>query len=712
MNYHHKLNTSTMRIVFSALLILSLTVARAQSFNTLNLMPVPRTLVLENGKFLLSPGFTISLITEKTDSLVLLAANRMFNALNRRTGLYFSQENISMKNNSDTASLVIRVLHQSPLVIGADEHYEIRISDKKIMLDANTSIGALRGMQTLLQLVDTDHAGYYFPALHITDEPRFAWRGLMIDVARHFIPADVLRRNIEAMSAVKLNVLHLHLSDDQGFRLESKRFPLLHEKGSNGEYYTQAEMKDIIRFARERGILIVPEFDMPSHASSWFAGYPELATKPGKYSAGSPFKIDRSKPVSVTEIMKTVQSSPFPTFQPTKESVFAFLDQFIGEMAALFPAPYFHIGADENNGIAWKQDSVVARFMRKNNLVTPHDMQAYFVNKVHLIVSKYGKKTIGWDDMFSKNLPKDVLVQVWSPMAPPTLTQQVIEHGNPLILSKGLYLDHFYPAYIHYKIDFPSEEILGGECAQWTEIADGENIETRIWPRAAAIAERFWSPKTVTDTYDMYRRLFIISDELAESGLLHQANYDRMVKRFSAGYSYTATKNLMDVLTPVKGYKRLFRFMTLPESYAYAKAPLVRAADIAMIDPRNKWMFRNSVIEFLRTKNPEAEKTIRDQLTIWSANYQQLIPLFESSPLAKEIEAHSRNLSELSQVCLEVLDLILAGKQPGTEWFADKQSLLKAAAGSQGDVELSVLPELTALITQQLAGLPESYPLF
>lgn len=701
-----------MRIFFSAILILIVTSARTQSYNTLNLMPVPRTIAMENGRFSLTPGFTASIITEKPDSILLLAANRMYRALNRRTGLYFKQESIGVNNNRDTASLVIRVQHQSPMVIGTDESYQIRINNNKVLLEAKTTIGALRGMQTLLQLVAVDESGNYLPALNIMDAPRFAWRGLMIDVARHFIPIDAIKRNIEAMAEVKLNVLHLHLSDDQGFRVESKRFPLLQEKGSNGEFYTQAEIQDLIRFAQERGIIIVPEFDMPGHATSWFAGYPELATKAGTYVPGPPYKIDRSKPVSLTQIMQAIQTSPFPTFQPTKESVYNFLDQFIGEMASLFPAPYFHIGADENNGIAWKQDSVVAQFMRNNNFSTPHEMQAYFVNKVHEIVSRYGKKTIGWEELFSKNLPKDILVQIWSPMAPSSLTQQVIDQGNPLIISKGLYLDQFYPAYIHYKLDFPSEEILGGECAQWTEIADRENIEMRIWPRAAAVAERFWSPKTVTDVYDMYRRLFVISDELAESGLLHQANYDRMVRRFSAGYSYSATKSLMDVLTPVKGYKRIFAFIGLPESYAYPNAPLIRAADITMIDPWNKWAFRHAVIEYLHSKNPDAEKAIRDQLTIWSANYNQLKPLFASSKLADEIEPHSKSLSELSVVCLEALDMIRAGKQPGTDWISDKQVMLKAAAGSQGEVELSVLPELTAIISQQLSPLPESYPLF
>jgi hexosaminidase len=701
-----------MRTLYACLLTFSLHVAHAQMFNSLNLMPVPKSLVMENGRFALNPGFNVSVKTESADSLVYLAANRLFKTLNRRTGLYFRQESIRDKNFSDTAGLVILVQKKSEMKIGADESYQIKVSNKQIRLEANTSIGAIRGMETILQLLMIDESGYYFPALAIEDAPRFAWRGLMIDVARHFIPADVIKRNIEAMAAVKMNTLHLHLSDDQGFRVESKRFPLLEEKGSKGQYYTQAEIRDLINFARLRGVIIVPEFDMPGHSTSWFAGYPELATKPGPYEPGSPYKIDRSKPVSLGQIMQAVQTSPFPTFQPTKESVYAFLDQFIGEMAALFPAPYFHIGADENNGITWKQDSAIVEFMRKNNFSTPHEMQAYFVNKVHAIVTRYGKKTIGWEELFSKNLSKDVIVQVWSPMQPPALAQQIIDQGNSVIMSKGFYLDQFYPAYIHYKSDFPSEQILGGEAAQWTEIADAENIEIRMWPRAAAIAERFWSPKTVTDVYDMYRRLFVISDELAESGLLHQANYNRMVTRFAAGYPLDATRDLLNVLTPVKGYKRLFGFMALPGSYSSPDAPLIRAADIAMVDPAEKWAFRNRVTEYLHSKNSLTEKAIREQLKIWSENHNQLKPLFTASALAEEIEPHSKYLSELSLACLEVLDMNQAGKQPGADWLADKQALLQAAAGTQGDVELSVLPELTALITQQWTALPESFPLF
>ena len=203
-----------------------------------------------------------------------------------------------------------------------------------------------------------------------------------------------------------------------------------------------------------------------------------------------------------------------------------------------------------------------------------------------------------------------------------------------------------------------------------------------------------------------------MSDRLAEAGLLHQAAYDRMILRFSSGINYQATRSLMDVLTPVKGYKRLFGFLSLPEAAGYPNAPLVRAADVAMVDSRVKWKFRKNVMDFLLTKSPASEHAIRDQLTIWSVNYDQLQSLFKSSPLAKEIEMHSKNLSALSQACLDALDQIKAGKKPDAQWLSDKQSLMKSAQGSYGEVELSVLPEMIDLINQEITPLPASFPIF
>ncbi len=333
-----------MRAFFLLFIICISSAAVAQVSNTLNLMPIPKTVSMQEGRFNISSGFTVAVKADPTDTVCYLAVNRMFQTLNRRTGLFFHQEFMAPQDNSDTASLIISVKQKTGMQIGMDESYRIQVSSNRITLEAGTTIGALRGMQTIIQLLSNDESGFFIPLVNIEDSPRYAWRGLMIDVCRHFIPIDVLKRNLDAMAAVKMNVLHLHLSDDQGFRVESKIFPKLQSKGSNGDYYTQIQIRDLIDYAAKLGIMIVPEFDMPGHSTSWFAGYPELATKPGPYKPGSPYKIDRSEPMSPMKLMQTIQSTPFPTFNPIKESVYKFLDEFIGEMSSLFPAPYFISG--------------------------------------------------------------------------------------------------------------------------------------------------------------------------------------------------------------------------------------------------------------------------------------------------------------------------------------------------------------------------------
>jgi hexosaminidase len=193
------------------------------------------------------------------------------------------------------------------------------------------TIGALRGLQTLIQLADKDDSGYYFPCVAIDDSPRFQWRGLMIDAARHFISFEEMKKNIDAMAAVKMNVLHWHLTDDEGFRIESKNFPLLHQKGSNNDYYSQAQLKELVSYAKDRGIIIVPEFDMPGHSQSWFAGYPEMASLPGPYRPGPRMQWQTEHPnpnaPKSTSIADIIANTVAPTFDPTNEKNLRFSGQ-------------------------------------------------------------------------------------------------------------------------------------------------------------------------------------------------------------------------------------------------------------------------------------------------------------------------------------------------------------------------------------------------
>src|SRR5678816_3175249 len=192
----------------------------------------------------------------------------------------------------------------------------------------------------------------------------------MIDVARHFQTMEVLKRNLDGMAAVKMNVFHWHLSEDQGFRIESKKFPKLHQLGSDGNYFTQEQVKEIIAYARDRGIRVVPEFDIPGHSTSWLVGHPELGSAPGPYS------IERR--AGIFE----------PALDPTRDEVYKFLDTFLGEMAALFPDAYLHIGGDENEGKQWDRNPKIQAFMKEKGIKNNHALQAYFNTRLLKILQK------------------------------------------------------------------------------------------------------------------------------------------------------------------------------------------------------------------------------------------------------------------------------------------------------------------------------------
>jgi len=689
--------------------------ARTQTASSLNLLPVPKSVELQAGSFRLTENFSIAIHEKAIDTILVKAVNRMYQTLNRRSGLYFKQRYINSKNSSDTASFRVTVGKAIAPSIGVDESYSLIITDNKVDLTAPTTVGAIHGLETLLQLLAKDKNGEsYFPAVTIQDAPRFSWRGLMIDVSRHFIPVDVLKRNIDAMAAVKMNVLHLHLTDNEGFRVESKTFPKLQNKGSNGDYYTQTQIKELISFAEDRGIIIVPEFDMPGHTKSWFAGYPQLASGPGPYEPGPPIDFHSAQQLDLRSIMQLLNNAPFPAIDPSKESTYEFIDKFIEEMSSLFPSPFIHIGADENNGVVWKNNPSIVAFMKAHDIPNTHALQAYFVERVNKIVSKHHKQMIGWEELFSKNLAKDVTVQVWQNG---TYTKQALDNGNPVLISKGFYLDVFMPAYIHYtNPDLPSEisgetakQFRGGEAAQWTEVADRTNIETRIWPRAAAIAEKLWSDSSA-DADDLYRRLFVLSEQLDESGLQHVADYERALRRYANG-EVLPLRTLTDVLSPIKGYKKLFAQLIMPESMSYQAAPLIQVSDIVFVDSKVKWEFRMALKSYFERKDITSENILRNYLTKWQKNNEQLKDLLSTSPQLKRVEQHSKTLSVIAAIGLEALDKLKTGAVD-SNWVNEELGILKTASQAYGETELCIVPEIESLVRQQLVPLPATYPIF
>jgi hexosaminidase len=358
-----------MRVLLLVLALVSVFVSSAipQIQHTLSLVPMPADVQMGTGQLLIDPSFSVA-ITGHTDVRLQRAVDRFLSRLRRLTGML----PLDMKPaDSPNATLLILSGTGGKDIeeLGEDESYKLEISNSGAKLSAATTLGIMRGLETFLQLVEITPDGFAVPGVAIQDKPRFPWRGLMIDVSRHFIPLEVLKRNLDGMAAVKLNVFHWHLSDNQGFRVESKKFPKLQGLGSDGLYYTQDEIRDLIGYAGDRGIRVVPEFDMPGHSTAWFVGYPELASGPG------PYAIERQWGIFD------------PAIDPTQERTYKFLDELISEMATLFPDQFFHIGGDEVNGKQWDANPKIQAFMRLHDLKSNQDLQAYFNKRVQQIVT-------------------------------------------------------------------------------------------------------------------------------------------------------------------------------------------------------------------------------------------------------------------------------------------------------------------------------------
>jgi hexosaminidase len=663
-----------------AVLAVLLPSASAQS---LNLMPMPAKVQMGNGQLLLGHGLSVS-VSGAQDAHSDRAILNFLKNLRSQTGWVALDTHVIPDGG---ASLLIRAGRTSLPVqeLGEDESYRLVVNPSGGRLDAPTTLGIMRGLQTFLQLVQTGAQGFFVPALTIDDAPRFPWRGLMIDVSRHFIPIEVLKRNLDAMAAVKMNVFHWHLSDDQGFRVESRKFPRLQEMGSDGLYYTQDEVRDLISYARDRGIRIVPEFDMPGHSTSWFAGYPDLASAPGPYAVERKFGVFD------------------PAMNPTEEYTYQFLDEFIGEMAQLFPDKYFHIGGDEVNGKQWDANPDIQKFMRSHDLKSNADLQSYFNQRVQQIVSRHGKIMEGWDEILQANLPKDIVIQSWRGQAS---LAAAARQGFRGILSSGYYLDLMWPAAQHYAVDpisdgtqtlTPEQQkaVLGGEACMWEEYGSPENIDSKIWPRAAAIAERLWSPQNLTDVGSMYARMEFVSKRLDYLGLMHHSNYEPMLRRIAGTDDASAVRVLADVLEPVKDYTREELAATPPSSLD----PLNRMVDTVRPESLLARQFAHLVDQYLQGKAaPEQEATMRQLMTLWRDNDLRIQSLAPQSFLLQEVEPVSATLAKLAAAGLQAMDYRGSGKPAPADWRTSSLALAQAALQPRAQVLLAVAPSLQSLI--------------
>ncbi len=655
--------------------------------DSLDLMPIPASIQVGSAQLVIQQSFSVA-ITGHEEARLERAVQRFLRSVSRETGMAFSPR---IAQSTAQATLVIHTDRSSKSVqdVDEDESYVLEITPNAAKLDAPNPLGIMHGLETFLQLIRITPEGFAVPAVRIDDRPRFPWRGLMIDVSRHFIPLDVLKRNLDAMSALKMNVFHWHLSENQGFRIESKVYPKLHELGSDGFFYTQAEARELIEYARDRGIRVVPEFDMPGHSTSWFVGYPELASAPG------PYQIDRQWGIFD------------PAMDPTKETTYKFLDRFIGEMSRLFPDPYFHIGGDEVNGKQWDANPKIQAFMDAHNIADNHALQAYFNTRIQKIVSRHGKLMIGWDEILAPGLPNTVVIQSWHGQE--TLADAA-RQGFRSLLSYGYYLDLMWPASEHYANDplggdaaglTPEQQslVLGGEACMWSEYVSSENIDSRIWPRTAAIAERLWSPQNVSDTESMYRRSQEVSWRLDRLGLTHRTGLNAMLRRMAGSSDVSSLAVLADVLEPMKDYGREEAAATAGIALK-SDQPLNRLEDAVAPESDIARKFSSAVDTFIASQfhDRATENQIRALLVMWRDNDARLEPLLQNSFLLKPVEPLSRDLASLGAAGLQAIDYLDKAETAPADWKSQQIAAIEEAKKPQADLLLAVAAPVQKLI--------------
>lgn len=671
------------RTVLALVLFFSELVCSAQENNTFNLMPVPASLKINSGKVLIDQRFRISVIGNANERIY-AGASRFIRCLSNKTGIFLDKQGYVTRKDSNNirATLLIKIHRPGKLKLGEDESYSLKTNAAQVLVEAETDLGAIHALETLLQLVSNEANQYYFPGVEIHDEPRFAWRGLLLDVVLHFMPVDVVKRTIDGMAAVKMNVLHLHLSNDQGFRVESKIFPRLQQVASDGIFYTQEEIRDIVHYADQRGIRVVPEFVVPAHTTAILTAYPEYASVKRDYKLQRYFGVFD------------------PVMDPTNEKLYPFLEKLFKEMSSLFPDDYFHIGGDENTGKDWESTPHIKSFMQAKGMKKYMDLQTYFNARLLPIIKSTGKIMMGWDEILQPGVPNEIVIQSWRGNES---FYSSVKKGHKAILSYGYYIDLIQPASYHYMndpipdsvqlSDQEKKNILGGEATMWSEMVTPVTVDSRIWPRSAAIAERLWSKQTVNNIDDMYRRLDIVSLQLEALGLRHISYKYALMRQLANGYDIEPLEVLVDVLEPLKIYER-----NEGDTMYSVFSSFTKLADVASPDQKLPRIFNKNVEEFLAHSTPELEKQITEKLFLWEKNDTAFKRLLLNSPVLEEAAVLSENLSALANAGLEAMRYVHDQKNADANWLMQKMTIVKKSRQQGGRCEIQVVDAVQKLI--------------
>jgi hexosaminidase len=497
-----------------------------------NIIPAPVSFQSTNGMFMLDNRTSIDLRANNT-ALRKMAENYQMFLKNAGININFK----SVPNPEISNKVIILDLLKTKDASIGDEGYLLDVKEYSIEILANTNSGIFNGLQTLRQMLPKDFESNDHPmglgmvmGCTIKDYPRFGWRGLMFDVSRHFFTVDEVKSYIDKMAQYKFNVFHWHLTDDEGWRIEIKSLPKLTEigawrverygrfgetrpqpkegeKATYGGFYTQEQIKDVVKYAAERNVTIVPEIDIPGHSMAVLAAYPELSTLKKATSVNPGAKFAEWFANGTFEML--IEN----TLNPADEKVYEFVNKVMTEVAALFPGQYIHMGGDESYHGFWERDATVQAFMKKNNIKDTHELQSYFVKRVEKIVSSKGKKLIGWDEILEGGLAPGAAVMSWRGMKGGI---EAAKMGVPVVMTPTTYTYIDYtqgdksvenPIYADLSLEktfefepvpegVDAKYILGGQANLWTEVVPNLQFAYYMtYPRAFSTIETLWSPK-------------------------------------------------------------------------------------------------------------------------------------------------------------------------------------------------------------------------
>ncbi|MEW6989903.1 family 20 glycosylhydrolase [Colwelliaceae bacterium 6441] len=747
------------------------------SSDQLPLMPYPQSLQQNLGGYPLTKNILLNIrgMSERRQQFFQQRLKKQLDKAGYRLNLPPISQKITeyhsiniVVNQGEQVEFLLPSLNQS-------ESYQLVIRDKVIDIVAENDFGAIQGMASLLQLLLAPNAVAQktLPQVSINDYPRFPWRGLMIDSVRHYISINAIKRQLDGMAAAKLNVFHWHLTDDQGWRFESKSYPKLHQLAADGQYYTQQEIKEIVDYASLLGIRVVPEFDVPGHASAIAVAYPELITT--------------QKMASEQYQMEDHWGVFEPLLDPSNPDVYLFIEKIVSEFSEVFPDQYFHIGGDEVNPKQWEGSVKVQQFMQENNLKDSQALHVFFNQQVQQILAKHQKKMMGWDEIYHPDLPKNIMVQSWRGMdslsqiaandyqgilstgfyidqpqasayhyqnepilyqatSPVVLTEEdkvtawqfsmprlkgsAVE-GTLVLVNRHNYLIHAYVKFnnnyykkvkldrqltfnqeqinflintwmgptrgefnlaeptalsgrmlignTHYDVSGQQKEmfdyssvqlaphlsteqeknILGGEATLWTEMVTEKNIDRRIWPRLFAIAERFWSAKSITNIDSMYQRLLQINDYAEIIGLQHKSQQLLGVKGLVFPHTDITPLNILaQQLEPAHYYTR--HHLNYQRDLYHQNAPLNRFVDYLPVESLTLVKLQQQLSLFKNGDNSGLQAIV-NKMRAWHYHYESALAISKKNPKLSDLVVIIDDARKINTIGLTIAQSCLAG---------------------------------------------------